>query len=53
MKALPWLLGSLGTIAEDAIIFVQFQLYSKNSKGSESPIEEVEEDGDVPPAYAA
>ncbi|KAJ4418584.1 hypothetical protein N0V82_005470 [Gnomoniopsis sp. IMI 355080] len=28
LKALPWLLGSLGTIVEDAIIFVQFQLYS-------------------------
>ncbi|KAI5289513.1 hypothetical protein KEM52_000760, partial [Ascosphaera acerosa] len=25
---LPWLLGSLGTIAEDAIIFCQFRLYA-------------------------
>jgi len=28
MLNLPWLIGSLGTIAEDAIIFVQFRLYS-------------------------
>jgi uncharacterized protein with PQ loop repeat len=28
LKALPWLLGSLGTIAEDLIIFVQFRLYA-------------------------
>lgn len=28
LKALPWLLGSLGTIAEDGIIFVQFKLYT-------------------------
>lgn len=28
VKALPWLLGSLGTIAEDAVIFVQFKLYT-------------------------
>ncbi|CAN8100373.1 unnamed protein product [Discula destructiva] len=31
LKALPWLLGSLGTITEDAVIFVQFQLYSPQS----------------------
>ncbi len=24
---LPWLIGSLGTMAEDAIIFVQFRIY--------------------------
>lgn len=28
LNALPWLLGSLGTIAEDCCIFVQFKLYS-------------------------
>jgi len=28
IKALPWLLGSLGTMVEDGIIFVQFRLYS-------------------------
>ncbi|KAI2605163.1 PQ-loop-domain-containing protein [Hypoxylon fragiforme] len=29
-KALPWILGSLGTIVEDCIIFYQFRLYSKS-----------------------
>lgn len=28
IRALPWLLGSLGTIVEDCVIFVQFRLYS-------------------------
>lgn len=28
--ALPWLLGSLGTVVEDSIIFVQFRIYSKS-----------------------
>lgn len=28
IKALPWLLGSLGTIVEDCVIFVQFRLYT-------------------------
>jgi uncharacterized protein with PQ loop repeat len=28
MTNLPWLIGSLGTMAEDAIIFVQFKLYA-------------------------
>jgi len=28
IRALPWLLGSLGTIVEDMIIFLQFRLYS-------------------------
>lgn len=27
IRALPWLLGSLGTVIEDSIIFVQFRLY--------------------------
>lgn len=30
VRALPWLLGSLGTVVEDSIIFVQFRIYSKN-----------------------
>jgi len=34
---LPWLIGSLGTMAEDAIIFVQFRMYA--SKPSTSAIE--------------
>jgi len=28
LKALPWLLGSLGTMVEDCIIFVQFRIYT-------------------------
>ncbi|KAK4102245.1 PQ-loop-domain-containing protein [Parathielavia hyrcaniae] len=28
VRALPWLLGSLGTMVEDCIIFVQFRIYS-------------------------
>ncbi|CRK35224.1 hypothetical protein BN1723_014973 [Verticillium longisporum] len=28
LKALPWLVGSLGTIAEDMVIFAQFHLYA-------------------------
>ncbi|KAK3994965.1 putative vacuolar amino acid transporter YPQ1 [Cladorrhinum sp. PSN332] len=28
VRALPWLLGSLGTIVEDCVIFVQFRIYS-------------------------
>ncbi|KAF4467103.1 hypothetical protein FALBO_6028 [Fusarium albosuccineum] len=34
MNALPWLLGSLGTIAEDVIIFIQFRLYSNADRSS-------------------
>jgi uncharacterized protein with PQ loop repeat len=34
---LPWLIGSLGTMAEDAMIFVQFHIYS--SRASDSAIE--------------
>ncbi len=28
LRALPWLLGSLGTMVEDCIIFVQFRIYA-------------------------
>lgn len=28
---LPWLIGSLGTMAEDAIIFVQFHMFKNNA----------------------
>lgn len=28
IKTIPWLLGSLGTIVEDCIIFAQFHIYS-------------------------
>jgi len=36
---LPWLIGSLGTIAEDAIIFLQFRLYKSKGEGETSAIE--------------
>jgi uncharacterized protein with PQ loop repeat len=32
IRALPWLLGSLGTMVEDCIIFVQFRIYSTSTK---------------------
>ncbi|KAK4192553.1 PQ loop repeat-domain-containing protein [Podospora australis] len=32
VRALPWLLGSLGTIVEDGIIFVQFRIYSQGKQ---------------------
>lgn len=28
---LPWLIGSLGTIVEDAFIFVQFRMYARDT----------------------
>ncbi|CZS91438.1 related to membrane protein [Rhynchosporium graminicola] len=30
---LPWLIGSLGTMVEDAVIFVQFRMYATKSSG--------------------
>lgn len=36
---LPWLIGSLGTMAEDIFIFVQFRLYSTGSLPSSTAIE--------------
>jgi solute carrier family 66 (lysosomal lysine-arginine transporter), member 1 len=46
LKALPWLLGSLGTIAEDAIIFFQFRIYAQGSipKASTVGSESLDED---------
>lgn len=32
LNAFPFLLGSIGTIVEDCIIFVQFRLYSNNPR---------------------
>lgn len=32
MKNVPWLIGSLGTMFEDVIIFGQFHAYSKNQQ---------------------
>jgi hypothetical protein len=31
---LPWLIGSLGTMAEDAIIFIQFRVYAQQPSTS-------------------
>lgn len=35
MKNLPWLIGSLGTIAEDVLIFVQFKVYGEKQAAIE------------------
>lgn len=32
IKAIPWLLGSLGTIVEDCVIFYQFRIYSPKAE---------------------
>ncbi|KAH7157463.1 PQ loop repeat-domain-containing protein [Dactylonectria estremocensis] len=34
LTALPWLMGSLGTIVQDCVIFLQFRLYSDNEQTS-------------------
>lgn len=31
---LPWLIGSLGTMGEDILIFVQFHIYKRIDVGS-------------------
>jgi len=36
MTNLPWLIGSLGTIAEDAIIFVQFSVFGERESAQEN-----------------
>lgn len=38
MKNVPWLIGSLGTMAEDVVVFWQFRLYGDNSEKDESAI---------------
>lgn len=35
---LPWLIGSLGTMAEDVMIFAQFHMYSKQDGASTSAV---------------
>ncbi|OTA81424.1 hypothetical protein M434DRAFT_401374 [Hypoxylon sp. CO27-5] len=40
IKAIPWLLGSLGTIVEDCVIFYQFRIYSKNAGAKPDGIHE-------------
>ena len=37
LTTLPWLIGSIGTMAEDATIFVQFHIY-----GDKSALEDTE-----------
>lgn len=32
INTIPWLIGSLGTVVEDATIFVQFRLYANNRR---------------------
>ncbi|KAK3068517.1 hypothetical protein LTR53_013856 [Teratosphaeriaceae sp. CCFEE 6253] len=40
MTNLPWLIGSLGTMAEDAVIFVQFSVFGeKEEQAEESAVE--------------
>ncbi|KLJ09799.1 hypothetical protein EMPG_14773 [Blastomyces silverae] len=36
LKNLPWLIGSLGTIVEDAVIFAQFRIYAVQPADSSS-----------------
>ena len=36
MTNLPWLIGSLGTMAEDAIIFVQFSAFGEKDSAVEA-----------------
>lgn len=39
MTNLPWLIGSLGTMVEDGIIFVQFRMYAVKEGGAGSAVE--------------
>lgn len=36
LNALPWLIGSLGTIVEDFVIFAQFHLYTPRREAKAS-----------------
>ena len=38
LNAVPWLLGSLGTIFEDSVIFVQFHIYANKARGANSSV---------------
>ncbi|OAA72172.1 vacuolar membrane PQ loop repeat protein [Cordyceps fumosorosea ARSEF 2679] len=38
LNAVPWLLGSVGTIFEDSIIFVQFHIYANSARVSNSSV---------------
>ena len=39
----PWLIGSLGTMAEDVVIFVQFHIYANAGDGGDGEGGEEEE----------
>jgi solute carrier family 66 (lysosomal lysine-arginine transporter), member 1 len=39
MTNVPWLIGSLGTMVEDVVIFAQFHIYRKPIVSTESAIE--------------
>lgn len=42
---LPWLVGSLGTMVEDVVIFVQFHVYARSGgEGDEDEEDEEEEE---------
>jgi hypothetical protein len=36
---LPWLIGSLGTMAEDSFIFVQFRMYAPKPETATSAVQ--------------
>ena len=38
---LPWLIGSFGTMAEDAIIFAQFHAFANNGAKKDAETEEI------------
>lgn len=38
MTNLPWLIGSLGTMVEDGVIFVQFRMYAAKGNGEGSAV---------------
>lgn len=37
---LPWLIGSLGTMVEDAVIFAQFRMYADKPDDDASAVED-------------
>jgi hypothetical protein len=36
---LPWLIGSLGTMVEDGVIFLQFRMYASGNAAEASAVE--------------
>lgn len=42
IKDLPWLIGSLGTIVEDMVIFFQFRIYGDKGQVKPSAVEDSE-----------